>query len=166
MYRKAGHSVPELRKPDALLIRSQRLPKGTQVTSVALDGIPGEWVRGPGAGTDAATLYLHGGAFVVGEGSRDTPPLQPLEMDLTALPPMWIQGGDHEILLSDAERLARRASEAGVDVDLKIWPGPWHVFQSTARMVPEARESPEKLGRFIKRHLSPSDGPDATGARR
>jgi acetyl esterase/lipase len=61
--------------------------------------------------------------------------------------------GDHEVLLSDSERLARRAREAGVEVEFKVWPGLWHVFQGTARWVPEGRESLEELGRFVGRHL-------------
>ncbi|MGW8268033.1 MAG: alpha/beta hydrolase [Longimicrobiales bacterium] len=91
----------------------------------------------------------------VGDHPQDNPLLRPAEMDLGGLPPMWIQVGDHEVLLSDAERLARRASDAGVPVDLKVWPGLWHVFQAAARFVPEARESVAELGRFIRARLSP-----------
>lgn len=91
----------------------------------------------------------------VGDHPHDTPLLRPAEMDLRGLPPMWIQVGDHEILLSDAQRLARRASDAGVPVDFKVWTGLWHVFQAAARFVPEARESVEQLGRFVRAHLPP-----------
>jgi len=281
MYRKAGRSITELRKLDALLIRSQKPPRGTEVSAVKLDGLSGEWVRGPGAGSEAAILHLHGGAFVtgspavhrelaarisasagvsvlsldyrlvpehafpaavedarfayqwllsqgyspsrlvlggessggglalqalltmkeegiplpnaafflspvtdwvgfdgesyvtratadplvtlsqcrftaslyVGDHPVDTPLLRPTEMDLTGLPPMWIQVGDHEVLLSDAERLAHRAARAGVKVDFKVWPGLWHVFQGAARLVPEARDSIEELGRYVRKHL-------------
>jgi acetyl esterase/lipase len=75
-------------------------------------------------------------------------------MDLEGLPPMWIQVGDHEVLLSDAQRLARRAESAGVDVDFKVWPGLWHVFQGAARVVPEARDSIEELGHFVRERLA------------
>lgn len=93
-----------------------------------------------------ASLYIGGHA-------KDSGLLDPTKMDLAGLPPLWIQVGDHEILRSDAERLAERASEAGVDVHFKVWPGLWHVFQATARLVPEARESIEQLARFLKGHL-------------
>jgi len=92
-------------------------------------------------------------AAYVGGNPRDTPLLSPAEMDLTGLPPMWIQVGDHEILLSDAQRLARRAAMAGVEVEFRVWPGLWHVFQTAARLVPEARASLEDLGRFLRKHL-------------
>jgi acetyl esterase/lipase len=74
-------------------------------------------------------------------------------MDLTGLPPMWIQVGDCEVLLSDSERLAQRAAEAGVEVDFKVWPGLWHVFQGAARWIPEGRKSIDELGEFVRRHL-------------
>jgi monoterpene epsilon-lactone hydrolase len=89
----------------------------------------------------------------LGDHPRDAPLLRPAEMDLDGLPPMWIQVGDHEVLLSDAQRLARRAESSGVDVDFKVWPGLWHVFQGAARVVPEARASIEELGRFVRERL-------------
>lgn len=79
--------------------------------------------------------------------------LSPTTLTLAGLPPAWIHVGDHEILLSDAERLASRAREDGVEVEFKVWPGMWHVFQATARYVPEARQSLEELSHFLKRHL-------------
>jgi acetyl esterase/lipase len=75
-------------------------------------------------------------------------------MELAGLPPMWIQVGDHEVLLSDAKRLAQQATAAGVDVDFKVWPGLWHVFQGAARVVPEARDSIQELGRFVRERLA------------
>jgi acetyl esterase/lipase len=93
-------------------------------------------------------------SLYVGGSSKETPLLQPAKMDLAGLPPLWIQVGDHEVLLSDAERLAQRAAEGGVPVDFKVWPGMWHVFQGAARLVPEARESVEELGSFVRKSLS------------
>jgi acetyl esterase/lipase len=92
-------------------------------------------------------------AAYVGESPKKTPLLRPAEMDLAGLPPMWIHVGDHEILLSDSQRLAHRAEMSGVDVEFKVWPGLWHVFQTAARLVPEAKTSLEDLGRFIREHL-------------
>jgi len=93
-------------------------------------------------------------SLYVGPHPEETPLFQPTTLDLAGLPPMWIQVGDHEVLLSDAEQLAKRAAHAGVDVDFKVWPGMWHVFQGAARIVPEARVSIQELGRYLRRHLS------------
>jgi acetyl esterase/lipase len=43
--------------------------------------------------------------------------------------------------------------DAGVDVDFKVWPGLWHVFQAVARFVPEAQDSIEELGRYVRKCL-------------
>ena len=281
MYRRAGRTLPKLRALDDVIARSQRPPRGTLISRVKLNGLSGDWIQAPGASSDAAILYLHGGAFITGspaihrelaarisssagvrvfsldyrlapenpfpaaledalsayrwllsEGHSptqvllggessggglalqallsmkgeelpppravffispvtdwinldgesystrarldplvtssqceftaslyvdgnplDTPLFRPTEMDLTGLPPMWIQVGDDEVLLSDSQRLARRAEEAGVDVEFKIWPGCWHVFQGAARWVPEAQDSIDELGQFIRKHL-------------
>ncbi|WP_028558673.1 alpha/beta hydrolase [Paenibacillus pinihumi] len=67
--------------------------------------------------------------------------LSPLKMDLEGLPPMLIQVGSHEVLLSDAVRLAQRSRAAGINVDLEIWEGMWSVFQSMAYMLPEGEEA-------------------------
>lgn len=278
---RAGvRSTDAWRELDDVTARMQHPPGGTRVAPVTVHGLPAEWVHGPGAASDAAILYLHGGAFVMGSpathrelaarisraaragvlslgyrlapdfpfpaaledvkttyrwllqrgypptrvviggdssggglalqtllalreenvpppcaaffmspvtdwvaldgesfttragldpvvsleqcrhtaalyvGSRATDPLlRPAEMDLTGLPPLWIHVGDHEVLLSDAERFADRAVRAGVDVDFRAWPGMWHVFQAAARWVPEARQSLDALGSFLRRHV-------------
>lgn len=85
----------------------------------------------------------------VGDNDPAEPLLCPIRVDLSGLPPLCIHVGDHEVLLSDSLRLAGRARAAGVDVDLKVWPGMWHVFQSAARFVPEGRESIREIGRFV-----------------
>ena len=75
-------------------------------------------------------------------------------MDMTGLPPLCVRVGDHEILLSDSQRLAERARAAGVLVEYKNWPGMWHVFQSAASYVPEARQSLLEIGQFVKQQIA------------
>ena len=64
-------------------------------------------------------------------GSLDPaqPALSPLLADLAGLPPTLIQVGTHEILFSDAERLAERMNAAGTECRLEVWEGMWHDFQ-------------------------------------
>lgn len=92
-------------------------------------------------------------AYYVGDNDPETPLLYPAGIDLSGLPPLCIHVGDYEILLSDAIRLADRARASGVDVELKIWPAMWHVFQTLARFVPEARQSIDEIGRFVMNHV-------------
>lgn len=73
----------------------------------------------------------------------------PAFADLTGVATMLIQAGSHEILLGDSLRLARRAAECDVGVDLEIWPGVPHVFQGFAAILDEGAEALDSLARFL-----------------
>ena len=77
----------------------------------------------------------------------------PLHGDLSGLPPLMIQSGDRDILLDDSRRFAEKASAAGVDVTLDLWPGMIHVFQLFGADLPQARDAIVKLGAFLARNL-------------
>jgi len=82
------------------------------------------------------------------------PILSPLNNNLEGLPPMLIQVGRDEILLSDSTRLAERAKDAGVDAALEVWDDMWHVFQAFAVIVPESRQAIANIGDFLQARLS------------
>lgn len=48
------------------MARSQRVPSSVTVTDVLLGARPARRYAGPGARTDAAVLWVHGGAFITG----------------------------------------------------------------------------------------------------
>jgi acetyl esterase/lipase len=56
--------------------------------------------------------------YYIGNNDPCHPLISPLYADLHGLPPMLIQVGSHEILLSDSTRFADKARKAGVDVTL------------------------------------------------
>lgn len=87
-------------------------------------------------------------------GDRDTatPLASPVFADLTGLPPLLIQVGSHEILLDDAVRLAARAAEHDVPVELQVWPQVPHVFQGFAALLDEADRALNSAAAFIKRN--------------
>lgn len=91
--------------------------------------------------------------------------LSPLRLNLQGLPTLFIQVGDQEVLLSDAERLAERARAAGVEVTLEVWENMWSVFQLMAALLPESQQAIMNIGIFTKRiwNLSTSGGPDISG---
>jgi monoterpene epsilon-lactone hydrolase len=91
-------------------------------------------------------------AYLAGTDPR-TPLASPLFADLAGLPPMLIHVGTAEILLDDATRLAEKASEAGVEVNLKKAEGMFHVWHLFASMMPEAREAVQEAADFIRKHL-------------
>jgi epsilon-lactone hydrolase len=90
-----------------------------------------------------ARMYL-GGA------DAKNPYASPLYADLRGLPPIFIQVGAPEVLLSDSTRLAQRAREAGVEIMVEQWEGMQHDWHFTASFVPEGREAIARIGEFIK----------------
>ncbi len=92
--------------------------------------------------------------YYTGQHNPADPLISPLFADLHGLPPLFIQVGSDEILLSDSTRLAEKAHLAGVDVSLEIWKGMWHVFQVFAPYVPEAQKAIEQIAAHIKAHTS------------
>ena len=84
------------------------------------------------------------------------PLASPLFADLAGLPPLLVQVGDAEVLLSDSTDLAKRATAAGVDVTLTVFPEMTHVFQAWAAILPEGREAIEQIGAFLRERIPAS----------
>jgi monoterpene epsilon-lactone hydrolase len=78
-----------------------------------------------------AGLRVRAREYIAGADASD-PLISPIFGDLSGLPPLLIQVGSHEILLSDAIRLAARAATSDVAVTLDVTPGVPHVFQGFA----------------------------------
>jgi epsilon-lactone hydrolase len=78
-----------------------------------------------------------------------TPLASPLFASLSGLPPLLIQVGTSDLLLSDSERLAAAAAEAGVDVTLEVGEGLPHVYQLLLG-TPEAADATERIGKFLR----------------
>jgi monoterpene epsilon-lactone hydrolase len=78
-----------------------------------------------------------------------TPLASPLFGSLSGLPPLLIQVGTSDLLLSDSQRLAAAAAEAGVEVTLEIGEGLPHVYQLLLG-TPEAAEATERIGKFLR----------------
>ncbi len=86
-------------------------------------------------------------------GDRNDPLVNPLYADLHGFPPMYIQAGADETLLSDSRDLAELARRSDVDVTLEIVPEMQHVFQMLAGTAPEADAAIAKLANWVRPHL-------------
>jgi epsilon-lactone hydrolase len=77
----------------------------------------------------------------------------PLNHDLSGLPPLLIQVGDHEVIRDDGIAFAEKAKAAGVDVTLEVWPSMihlWHTFSD----LPEAQQALDRIGQFVDERTS------------
>jgi len=90
-----------------------------------------------------------------GRHSLRLPLLSPCHGDLSGLPPLLVQVGGDEIVLSDAFRLQEQAHGAGVDVTLVVWPKMWHAWHLFAPFLPEAQRAVNGIGTFVREHLQP-----------
>ena len=79
------------------------------------------------------------------------PLASPLHGDLSGLPPLLIQVGTREILLSDSTRFAEKALAAGGEVTLEVEEGLIHVWQMLPG-VPEAEDAVQRIGSFVSTH--------------
>lgn len=93
--------------------------------------------------------------YLAGQDPRQ-PLISPLFAELRGMPPLLIHVGDHEILLDDSVRFGEAAKKAGVEVQVVVWHGMFHVFQVFAPILPEAKEAIKQIGEFIKSRLSVS----------
>ncbi len=91
-----------------------------------------------------ATTYL-------ADASPTDPLANPLKADLTGLPPVYVNAGSSEALLSDTTRFAEAARRAGVDVTVSIVEGMQHVFPCLAG---RARVADDELANVALWHRS------------
>ncbi|HET9121713.1 MAG TPA: alpha/beta hydrolase fold domain-containing protein [Solirubrobacterales bacterium] len=117
----------------------------------------------------AVTHLAESAEWYRGTTEPGDPELSPIHADLTGLPPMYLQCGTDDILLSDSERLAESAREAGIDVAFSRYEGMWHDFQLGAGMNPQADAAIADLGQMLRRiwagePLADPDGPAIGGS--
>jgi acetyl esterase/lipase len=93
--------------------------------------------------------------YYLGEMDPRHPIASPLYADLKGLPPLLIHVGEDEVLRDDSTRLAERAREAGVRVELKVWPVVPHAWQLAPHMIPEARQSLRESADFLRALVPP-----------
>jgi len=87
-------------------------------------------------------------------GSGSVAPRGPLDTDLRGLPPILVQAGDQEVLLSDAQRLAAHALACGVPCRLEIHAARWHVFHLQAFYLRSARDALRTLAGFAAQRVT------------
>jgi acetyl esterase/lipase len=88
----------------------------------------------------------------LGDTDPATPLASPIFADLTGLAPLLIQVGSHEILLDDSVRLAARAAEQDVPVELQVYPQVPHVFQGFAALLDEGDTALNAAAAFTRAH--------------
>ena len=86
----------------------------------------------------------------VGDADPRDPRISPLFGDFYGFPPMLIQVGTDEMLLSDSISVAEKAKSAGVKVRLSIYNGMFHVFQMAGTIMDESKQAWAEVKRFFE----------------
>jgi epsilon-lactone hydrolase len=87
--------------------------------------------------------------YLNGQDPR-TPTASPIHADLTGFPPLLIQVGEREILYSDSEALANKATALGLDVTFEEWPDMVHVWHLHYPRLSTGREAIDRIGQFVR----------------
>ncbi|MEB2858791.1 alpha/beta hydrolase [Pseudomonas atacamensis] len=99
-----------------------------------------------------AVLDILARAFL-GDTLANHPLASPVFADVTGLPPILVQIGENELMLSDAMRLANHLADNRVRVNLEVWPGMFHAWHFYAGMLAEGQQALESSVRFIEAGL-------------
>ena len=89
-------------------------------------------------------------AYVPAGMDRRDPLLSPLFARLSGLPPMLVQVGSEETLLSDATRFTEAAGAARVAVTLEVWPHMIHAWPVWNARLASGRQALARLGAFAR----------------
>jgi acetyl esterase/lipase len=84
--------------------------------------------------------------------NRENPLVSPLRADkrlLKGLPPVFIQMGENEMFLDDAEQFMANVKDAGGECTLDIWRDMMPLFQLVDDYIPQAHVAVERIGQLI-----------------
>ncbi len=83
------------------------------------------------------------------DADKQNPMLSPAFGDFAGLPPMLVQTGTDEMLLSDSETVAEKAKNSGVKIRYTKYEGMFHVFQMAGPIMEESSRAWTEVGKFI-----------------
>lgn len=86
----------------------------------------------------------------IGDADPRDPRISPIFGDFTGFPPMLIQCGTDEMLLSDSETVAAKARSAGVRIRFTKYNGMFHVFQMAGTLMEESKHAWAEVRRFLE----------------
>ena len=105
--------------------------------------------------TKAGLVFL---ANVFLQGALPNHPMaSPVFADVTGLPPIMVQMGEAELMLTDGMRLATHLAENRVRMTLEVWPHMFHAWHFVAQLQPQARQALESAALFMEQCLRGAD---------
>lgn len=84
---------------------------------------------------------------------KKNPYISPRYGSFASFPPMLLQVGTHEMLLSDSVEVAKKAKAEGVSVSLHVYEGMFHIFQKYKGFIPEADTAWKEVRTFVQTQI-------------
>ena len=146
----------------AVILRARelgmKLPAAAVLMSPWCDLTPASESKKHPPGFDPTLDYeLHSKLSIAaysGQYDLKNPMVSPLYADYKlGFPSTFITSGTRDLLVGDCQRLESNLKAAGVDVQLNIWQGMWHVFEWYPE-IPEAQQSLDRIAHFISINLT------------
>lgn len=81
-----------------------------------------------------------------------SPYVSPVYADFQGLPPILMIAGEKELFIDDCRLLEQRGREAGVPVEMHVYPGMSHDWPILFPELPESQDTYRILAEFIKMH--------------
>jgi epsilon-lactone hydrolase len=134
---------------------NERMPAGAALLCPSID-LSREMLTpatGPHLMDDSARVAE---AYLAGH-PIDDPLVSPLRADLSGLPPLLVQCAASDRARPEAEALADRARDHGVDVSLELYASSAHVFHVFWSFFPEAVDALAQAGQFVRDVLPTED---------
>lgn len=88
-----------------------------------------------------------------GTANKKTPLISSVYDDFTEFPPIHIQNGGHEVLLSDSKWIVEKAKSANVDVHFEIIEGCCHDRYLYVGLLSSSNQIVYRMGNFIKKNF-------------
>lgn len=85
----------------------------------------------------------------LGGAPTNSPDASPVFADVSGLPPILVQIGENEVMLSGAIRLATHLAEDRVRTTLEVWPGMFHVWHLFAAILPDGQQAIDNAADFL-----------------
>jgi acetyl esterase len=105
---------------------------------------------GTGFGLSLERMAFYWDVYVPHAADRHHPLAAPLRADLRGLPPVLVHLAELDVLRSEGEALVAKLRDAGVQVDLEVFPGVAHGFLRAMATVSKARRAVELAGAWLQ----------------
>lgn len=86
----------------------------------------------------------------IGNNDVRNPYISPIFGEYHNFPPILMQVGSYEMLLSDTTEVAQKIKESGGKIRLSIYDGMFHVFQMSKLLIPESRNAWQEIEHFFR----------------